>query len=94
MRIVESVKGLADALVADGRYFRPRGDWDTPLGAYHAGEYEIAVVQAFEDAAEKGLPVPEEFQQAAVELIIDRSGADEIDVEDLNIALNQIASRS
>lgn len=92
--MVKSVKELADALIADGRYFQPRGGWDSALGSYHAGEYQVAVVTAFEEAAENGLPMPKEFQQAARDLIIDRSCADEVDVEALSIALERIASRS
>ncbi|MBM4525171.1 hypothetical protein GS462_11190 [Rhodococcus hoagii] len=91
---MNTVKELADALVADGRFFRPRGDWDTPLGPYHAGEYQVTVVMAFEAAAEKGLAMPAEFQKAAAELIIDQPDADEIDVEDLTIALDQIRATS
>ncbi|RVW01490.1 hypothetical protein [Rhodococcus spongiicola] len=90
MGTTDSVKELADALVADGRYFQPIGGWDSALATYHAGEYQLTVVDAFEEAAEKGLPMQEEFQRAAVDLIIDRPGADEIDVENLTIALDQI----
>lgn len=91
---VKTVKELADALVAEGRFFVPRDEGHTPLSAYHAGEYQITVVMAFEEAAEKGLPMPAEFQKAAVDLIIDQPDADEIDVEDLTIALNQIRAAS
>ncbi|MGF7124041.1 hypothetical protein [Rhodococcus sp. BE178] len=89
---MNSVKELADALVADGRYFMPRDNGDTPLSAYHAGEYQIAVVMAFEEAAEKSLPMPADYQQAALDLIVNRPGADEIDAEALEVAIDELRS--
>lgn len=91
---MNSVKELADALVADGRYFPSRGDGDTPLGTYHAGEYQLTVVDAFETAAEQAIPVSREFQQAALDLIVNRPNADELDVEDLTLALEQIRANN
>lgn len=90
---MKTVGELADALVAEGRYFPSRGDWDAPLSTYQAGEFQLAVVDAFEYAADNGLDVPTPFIDAALALIVHRPGAHPDDVEVISESIQRIRSR-
>lgn len=90
---MKTVEELADALVAEGRYFPSRGDWDEPLSTYKAGEFQLAVVSAFEYAADNGLDVPAPFIDAALELIVHRRAAHPDDIELITESIQRIRSR-